>query len=61
MAIAGIWANRLIAGDKTWTDVPAIRQDAVKEELRRRVEAGELSADRYEEITGEPFEGEADE
>lgn len=61
MAIAGIWANRLIAGDKTWADVPAVRQDAVKEELRRRVEAGEITGDRYEEITGEPFEGGADE
>ena len=61
MAIAGIWANRLIAGDKAWADVPSVRRDAVKEELRRRVEAGEITAERFEEITGEPYEAEADE
>jgi hypothetical protein len=56
MAIASIWANRLIAGTKTWADVPPVRREPVKEELRRRVEAGEITAERYEEITGEACE-----
>lgn len=50
-----IWANRLIAGDKTWNDVPASRKSAVDAELRYRVEIGEITATRYAEITGEPF------
>lgn len=58
MAIASIWANRLIAGTKTWTDVPSVRREPVKEELRRRVEAGEITAEKYGEITGETYEAE---
>ena len=47
-----IWANRLIAGTKTWDQVPASRKDAVQEELRARVEDGEITAEKFEEITG---------
>ena len=59
--MAAIWANRLIDGDKTWAEVPKSRKAAVEEELRRRVAAGEITAERFEEITGEPYEAEADE
>jgi len=54
--MAKIWANRLIAGDKTWAEVPDTGKAAVKAELRNRVAAGEISAERYEEITGETYE-----
>lgn len=51
-----IWANRLIAGTKVWAEVPANRKNGVKLELRARVHDGEISASKYLEITGEPYE-----
>lgn len=48
-----IWANRLIAGTKTWTEMPRSRQTAVKKILQQRVEDGELTAEQYAEIVGE--------
>ena len=48
-----IWANRLIAGTKTWAEMPASRRTGVKRELARRVTEGEITAERYKEITGE--------
>ena len=51
-----IWANRLIAGTKAWAEVPASRKSAVKEVLRGRVESGAITAERYQEITGEEVE-----
>ena len=48
-----IWANRLIAGDKTWAEVPAARKNAVKAVLLQRVTDGIISAEQYESITGE--------
>ncbi len=48
-----IWANRLIAGTKTWAELPASRHAAVKAELAERVENGDITAERYAEITGE--------
>lgn len=51
-----IWANRLEAGTQSWEDcVKAGRADAVDAILREDVEAGKLTADRYEEITGEAY------
>ena len=48
-----IWANRLIAGTKTWADViKAGREDGVLEELRSRVASGEITAEKFEAITG---------
>lgn len=55
MALAVIWANRLIANDKLWIDVPPIRREAVKKELRSRVNTAEITPERYEEITGDVF------
>ena len=51
-----IWANRLVAGTKTWEQVPASRKDGVLAELRSRVEDGALAAEKFEEITGEAYE-----
>lgn len=50
-----IWANRLVAGTKTWAEMPISRQAAVKVILAERVEANIITADRYEEITGEAY------
>ena len=51
-----IWANRLIAGTKTWNQVPASRKDAVLAELKGRVEDGLLTAEKFEAITGVVWE-----
>jgi hypothetical protein len=53
--MAKIWANRLIAGTKTWDEVPTNRKTAVLAELKGRVENGEITADLYAEITGEVY------
>jgi hypothetical protein len=50
-----IWANRLIAGTQVWDSVPDYRRSGVKTELASRVGDGEITADRYEEITGEKY------
>lgn len=50
-----IWANRLIAGTKTWAEMPTIRRAGVKAELTRRVVDGEITTERYKEITGEDY------
>ena len=52
-----IWANRLIAGTKVWAQVPASRKNGVKAVLRERVENGEITGERYEEISGEEYPG----
>lgn len=50
-----IWANRLIAGTQEWSSVPGYRKSGVKAELASRVADGEITADRYLEITGEEY------
>ena len=50
-----IWANRLVAGTKTWDEMPASRQSAVKAILAERVADNEITAERYKEITGEDY------
>ena len=37
-----IWANRLIAGTKTWAEMPARRHAGVKAELTKQVTEGEI-------------------
>ena len=51
-----IWANRLVAGTKEWTEVPATRKNAVKEVLAGRVDDEIITAEKYAEITGEAYE-----
>jgi hypothetical protein len=48
-----IWANRLIAGTKTWAEMPARRRPGVKRELAKRVAEGEITPEQYRDITGE--------
>ena len=51
-----IWANRLVAGTKTWAEMPASRRAGVKAELAKRVAEGEITAEWYKEITGEDYD-----
>ena len=48
-----IWANRLIAGTKTWAEMPASRRAGVKKVLAERVNKGEITAEDYKRITCE--------
>ena len=50
-----IWANRLVAGTKTWAEMPISRRVAVKKVLAERVAEGEITADDYQSITGEAY------
>jgi hypothetical protein len=50
-----IWANRLVAGTKTWAEMPASRRTGVKRELAKRVAEDEITAEQYKEITGEDY------
>ena len=50
-----IWANRLIAGTKTWIQVPASRKDAVRAVLAGHIADGRITAEKYAEITGDPY------
>lgn len=50
-----IWANRLIAGTKTWAEMPISRRVAVKKVLAERVNKGEITAEDYKNITGEDY------
>ena len=54
-----IWANRLEAGTKVWNEVPNNRKSAVKAILAEDVRDGvnDMTAAKYQQITGEPYEG----
>lgn len=52
-----IWANRLVAGTKEWAEMPASRRTAVKKILTERVAEGEITPERYKEITREDYNG----
>jgi uncharacterized membrane protein len=51
-----IWAKRLVAGTKTWGEMPASRRANVKKILAERVESGEITPEEYQNITGEVLE-----
>lgn len=52
-----IWANRLIAGTKTWAEMPTSRRVRVKAELAKRVMESKITPEQYREITGEDYDG----
>ena len=52
-----IWANRLVAGTKTWSVLPASRRAGVKGEVAKRVAEGEINQEQYKVITGEDYNG----
>ena len=43
MSIVNIWVNRILAGDKTFDDVPKKRKAKVEEELKARVSEEEFN------------------
>lgn len=47
-----IWANRLIAGTKTWDEVPESRKNAVLEELNYRKENNIITQEQLNTIIG---------
>lgn len=51
----GFGADRLIAGDWTWDDVPAQRKPAVDAILHEYVSEGKITEDQYKEITGNEY------
>ena len=51
-----IWANRLVAGTKTWAEMPISRRVAVKKVLAKRVAEGEIAAEDYKRITGDDYD-----
>lgn len=51
-----IWRNRIIAGDKTFAACPQRYKAGVLELLRQDVVDGVITAERFEELTGEPYE-----
>ena len=61
MSIYRIWANRLedTKNPRSWDEVPGSRRAGVKAVLADDVKTGhnEMTAERYEAITGEPYEG----
>lgn len=57
--MAKIWRNRIIAGDKAYASCPARYKPAVLELLKADVADGTISEKRFEEITGEPYGGDA--
>ena len=48
-----IWANRLIAGTKTWDQVPASRRSGVKAVLQERLENQEITQEDWDRIFGD--------
>ncbi len=54
--MAKIWRNRIIAGTRTYQEVPLLWKAQVKNLLRQDVANGVITAERYEEIVGEPYE-----
>ena len=51
-----IWANRLVAGTKTWAEMPVSRRVGVKKVLAARVAEGEITAEDYKRITGDDYD-----
>ncbi|MBQ6909535.1 MAG: hypothetical protein IJP88_05465 [Synergistaceae bacterium] len=43
MSIINIWVNRILAGDKTFDDVPKKRKAKVEEELKARLSEEEFN------------------
>ena len=54
-----IWYNRIVAGTKTLSECPERYRDGVVALLRADVDKGAMTPERYEELTGEPYGGDA--
>lgn len=54
--MAKIWRNRIEAGDKAFAACPARYQKDVLALMRQDVIDGIITAERFEELTGIPYE-----
>lgn len=54
-AMAKIWHKRILAGTQDYANCPIKYRVEVKEMLIEDVEVGIITAEQYEEITGEPY------
>lgn len=54
--MAKIWRNRIIAGDQQFSDCPARYRTQVLALLRADVENGVITAEQFEELTGQPYD-----
>jgi hypothetical protein len=55
--MAKIYASLIVAGRKTFEEVPTQIKDEVKLALKEYVVRGELTAEQYQEFVGEPYVG----
>ncbi len=53
--MAKIWRNRIIAGTRTYAEVPLTWKNQVKALLRMDVHNGVITREQYEEYVGEPY------
>ena len=53
--MAKIWRNRIIAGDQLFENCPQKYRNQVLELLRQDVADGVISAEQFEELTGQPY------
>lgn len=56
MAIAKIWRNRIEAGTQSFEDCPEKYKAMVLQLMREDVAIGKITAEEFEELTGEPYE-----
>lgn len=56
--MAKIWRNRIEAGDQQFEDCPARYKPQVLALMRQDVADGIITAERFEELTGVPYEDE---
>ena len=56
MAIAKIWRNRIEAGTQQFENCPQRYQANVLTLMRQDVVDGIITAERFEELTGQPYE-----
>ena len=54
--MAKIWRNRIIAGDQDFAKCPARYRPQVLSLLRQDVEDGVITAEQFEDLTGQPYE-----
>ena len=52
-SIAVIYANRIIAGAKKFSEIPENRKEEVKEVLQKKLTDGELNQARFDKIISE--------
>lgn len=54
--MAKIWRNQIIAGNKTFEECPQRYKAKVLEIMRQDVVDGIITAEQFEELTGQPYE-----